>query len=118
MANAALFIGYGPPMPGREQKSLQVFGEAIQYYGRLQQQGQIESFESVFLEPHGGDLSGFILLRGERDALNRVRYTEEFLRLTNRAGLVVHNIGVVSAFIGDEQNRLFQDFQRQAAELG
>jgi len=30
----------------------------------------------------------------------------------------VHNIGVVSAFIGDEQNRLFQDFQAQAAALG
>ncbi|HKW22225.1 MAG TPA: hypothetical protein VJO13_12655 [Ktedonobacterales bacterium] len=118
MANAALFIGYGPPVQGREQQSLQVFGEAIQYYGRLQQQGQIESFEPVFLEPHGGDLSGFILLRGEREALNRVRYTEEFLRLTNRAGLVVRNIGVVSAFIGDEQNRLFQDFQAQAAALG
>jgi hypothetical protein len=118
MANAALFIGYGPVVPGRERQSLQVFGEAIQYYGTLQQQGQIESFESVFLEPHGGDLGGFILLRGDRDKLNGVRYTEEFLRLTNRAGLVVQNIGVVSAFIGDEQNRLFQDFLTQASELG
>ena len=118
MANAALFIGYGPPMPGRERQSLQVFGEAIQYYGSLQQQGQIENFESVFLEPHGGDLSGFFLLRGDRDTLNRVRYTEEFLRLTNRAGLVVQNIGIVSAFIGEEQNRLFQDFLAQVSALG
>jgi hypothetical protein len=118
MANAALFIGYGPVVPGRERQSLQVFGEAIQYYGTLQQQGQIESFEPVFLEPHGGDLGGFILLRGDRDKLNAVRYTEEFLRLTNRATLVVQNIGVVSAFIGDEQNRLFQDFLTQASELG
>lgn len=118
MANAALFIGYGPAMPGRARQALQVFGEAIQYYGRLQQQGQIESFESVFLEPHGGDLGGFILLRGDRDKLNGVRFTEEFLRLTNRATLVVQNVGIVSAFIGEEQNRLFQDFQTQAAELG
>lgn len=118
MANAALFIGYGPVVPGRAKQALQVFGEATQYYGRLQQQGQIESFESVFLEPHGGDLDGFILLRGDRDKLNGVRYTEEFLRLTNRATLVVQNVGIVSAFIGEEQNRLFQDFQTQAAELG
>ncbi len=118
MANAALFIGYGPVVPGRAQQALQVFSEAIQYYGRLQQQGQIESFEPVFLEPHGGDLNGFILLRGDRDKLNSARYSEEFLRLTNRATLVVQNVGVVSAFEGEEQNRLFQDFQRQAAELG
>lgn len=118
MANAALFIGYGPTVTGRERQSLQVFGEAIEYYGRLQKQGQIESFEPVFLEPHGGDLSGFILLRGERDKLNAARFSEEFLRLTNRASLVVQNVGIVSAFIGDEQNRMFQDFMKQASEIG
>lgn len=117
MANAALFIGYGPVVPGREKQSLQVFGEAIEYYGRLQQQGQIESFEPVFLEPHGGDLDGFILLRGDHDKLNSVRFSEAFLRLTSRASLVVQNLGIVSAFLGEEQNRLFQDFLRQASEL-
>ena len=25
----------------------------------------IESFEPVFLEPHGGDLTGFILIQGD-----------------------------------------------------
>lgn len=117
MANAALFIGYGPAVPGRARQALQVFGEALQYYGRLQQQGQIESFEPVYLEPHGGDLNGFILLRGERDKLNAIRFTEEFLRLTSRASLVTGNLGIVSAFIGEEQVRLFQEFQTQAAQL-
>ncbi|HEU5441640.1 MAG TPA: hypothetical protein VFU88_20315 [Ktedonobacterales bacterium] len=117
MANAAIFIGYGPTVSGHAKQALQVFGEAIQYYGRLQQQGQIESFEPVFLEPHGGDLAGFILLRGERDKLNSVRFSEEFLHLTSRATVVVENLGIVSAFLGEEQNRLFADFLRQASEL-
>jgi hypothetical protein len=117
MANAALFGGYGATVAGREQKALQVFNEFIQYYTRLQQQGEIESFQSVLLEPHGGDLTGFILVYGDRDKLNRVRYSAETLRLNQRAGLVVHNYGVVAAFVGEEQNRLFADFQRQAAEL-
>jgi hypothetical protein len=30
---------------------------------------------------------------------------------------VVQNLGIVSAFLGEEQNRLFQDFLRQASEL-
>jgi hypothetical protein len=57
-------------------------------------------------------------LRGDRDKLNSARFSEEFLRLTNRATLVVQNVGVVSAFEGEEQDRLFQDLQRQASELG
>jgi hypothetical protein len=118
MANAALFIGYGAVLPGRTRQALQVFNEALEYYGRLQKQGQIESFEPVFLEPHGGDLAGFILLRGERDKLNSARYSDEFKRLTNRATLVCENVGIVSGFTGEEQNRLFQDVLAQASELG
>jgi hypothetical protein len=117
MANAALVIGWGPAVPGREQKALQVFGEAIQYYTRLQQQGQIESFEPVALEPHGGDLNGFLLVRGDREKLNRVRSSDEFVRLNNRAQLVVTNFGAVGAFVGEELNRLFNDFQAQASDL-
>lgn len=117
MASAALVIGWGPVIPGRDHKALQVFGEALQYYARLQEQGEIESFEPVALEPHGGDLNGFILMRGEREKLNRCRYSEEFLRLTNRANLVVQNIGVIGAFMGEELQRLFADADAQASDL-
>jgi hypothetical protein len=117
MATGALMIGWGPVVPGREQKSLQVFNEAIQYYTRLVQQGTIESFEPVALEPHGGDLQGFVLVRGDREKLNALRTSEEFLRLNNRAALVVNNLGVINAFIGEELQRLFADFGTQAAEL-
>ena len=117
MAQAALFIGWGQTVRGRERQAVQVFGEAIQYYSRLQQEGEIESFEPVALDPHGGDLGGFLLVRGEREKLSRLRYSEEFLRLNNRASLVVENLGVVGAFIGEELNRLFADFQTQTADL-
>ncbi len=117
MANAALFLGYGAVIPGRARQALQVFNEVLEYYGRLQKQGQIESFEPVFLEPHGGDLAGFFLMRGERDKLNGVRYSDEFKRMTNRATLVCLNVGIVSAFTGEEQNRLFQDFLTQAGTI-
>ncbi len=42
MANAALFIGWGKAVTGREQQALKILNEAVQYYGRLQQQGQAE----------------------------------------------------------------------------
>src|SRR5436305_7916175 len=100
MANGALVIGWGSVIPGREQKSLQVFNEAIQYYARLQQQGTIESFEPVALDYHGGDLQGFLLVRGDREKLNALRTSKEFLSLNNRAALVRNNLGVMVASLG------------------
>ncbi len=65
MAMGALFIGWGAGVPGRERQGLQVFNEGLQYYAGLQQRREIESFEPVLLEPHGGDLYGFILIKGD-----------------------------------------------------
>jgi hypothetical protein len=37
MADAGLFIGWGPPVRGREEKGLEVFNEALGYYGEKQE---------------------------------------------------------------------------------
>ena len=118
MANAAVFLGWGSVIAGREQQSLQVFNEAVQYWTRLQQQGEIESFEPVALEPHGGDLAGFCLIKGDREKLSRLRFSEEWQRLNQRAIAVVSNIGIVDAHIGEGLQRLFALGQQAAADLG
>ncbi len=81
MATGALFIGWGPTVHGREQQALPVFNETVRYFAGLQQQGEIAGFEPVALEPHGGDLSGFLLVRGDREALARLRTGGEFVRV-------------------------------------
>jgi hypothetical protein len=114
----ALFVAWGSVVRGREQKSLAVFQEALQYYSRLQQQGEIQSVEPVALEAHGGDLEGFLLIRGEPEKLARLRATEDFIALTTRAQQVVDNVGVVGAFVGEGLQNLFVEVGRQAADLG
>jgi len=101
MADSVLFIGWSQPSRGREEKAVEVFGEAVAYYAGLQKQGEIESFEIVFLEPHGGDLGGFFLLRGDATKLGAVRTSDEFNRLNTRALLTVDGFGVVGGFAGD-----------------
>ena len=118
MPEAALFVGWGQAVRGREQQALQVFREVLEFYGRLQQAGEITGFEPVALEPHGGDLAGFLLIRGDRERLQRLRGSEDFLRLNNRALQVVDGFGVVTAFLGDDLQRLYADWGAQAAELG
>jgi hypothetical protein len=117
MAEAGLFIGWGDPITGREAKGLDVFNDALQYYGRLQQEGRIQSFEVGLLEPHGGDLGGFILLRGSREQLAQLRLDEEFERMTTRATLVVQRVGVVSVITGDDLERGIGIYQEAVAEL-
>jgi hypothetical protein len=117
LADSALFIGWGPVVPGREKQAFQVFSEGIQYWSRLQQQGEIESFEPLAFEPHGGELLGCCIIRGEREQLNRLRYSADWLRLNNRAGACVENLGVVMAFGGEELQRQFADYQAHVADL-
>lgn len=118
MADDALFIGWGEVVRGREGKAVEVFNESIEYYGKLQQDGKIESFEPWFLAGHGGDLGGFILLRGEREQLDEVRRSPEFDRLQTRVAMIVDGSGTVNAFTGEQLGRLMGEFQDATADLG
>jgi hypothetical protein len=117
MADFGLFIGFGPPIRGRERQALAVFNEAMQYWTGLQQQGEIESFETVFLEPHGGDLSGFTLIRGDRDKLASIRTSDEFARRVIRAGLITEGFGVAGATLGERIGTLLGVYNEQLDEL-
>ena len=117
MADSGLFIGFGAPVRGRERQATKVFNEAFEYYARLQQEGEIESFEPVLLEPHGGELDGFFLLRGDQDKLARIRSSEEFERLTVRGQLIIENLGIVDAALGGRLMSQMSMFGEQVEEL-
>jgi hypothetical protein len=101
MADAGLFVGFGDPVRGRESQAVDLFNETIGWYTQLQEDGEIESFEPVFLEPHGGDLNGFILIRGDAEKLARLRVSEEFTQFTIKASLCVDSVGVVGADLAE-----------------
>jgi hypothetical protein len=112
-----LFLGWGDPVRGREAKGLDVFNEAIGFYGKCQEDGRIASFDTVLLEPHGGDLAGFFLLRGSPEQISALRTSEDFQRLTTRAGLIVERLGVVGAFYGDSLGEQINTYQQAIADL-
>jgi hypothetical protein len=117
VAGEGIFIGWGAVPRGREQKALAVFNENVAYWGSLQQAGRIESFDVVLLTPHGGDLAGFALLKGDPETLAEIRRSDEFLRHATRANLVVDGFGVVDAFSGEALGQQMALYQEQAAEL-
>jgi hypothetical protein len=118
MAGEALFIGWGQIVRGREKAGLRVFNEAVEYYGRLQQEGQIDRFDVCLLSPHGGDLAGFIVLYGERSKMAQVRFSDEFERLTVRAASIVDGVGVIPAYSGEALAAQMARFDAAADEFG
>ena len=117
MAEAGLFIGWGEPVTGREAKGLEVFGEALSYWAKAEQDGRIESSETVLLSPHGGDLAGFTLARGSEAQIAAVRAEDAFERLITRASLIVHNVGVVDATLGDGLEASIGVYQAAVSDL-
>jgi hypothetical protein len=105
MADAGLFVGWGEVVRGRETEAVDLFNEILGYYTRLQEEGTIDSFEPVFLEPHGGDLNGFVLIRGEAEKLAALRVSEEFTQFSLRATLMVDGFGVVGADLAERVQR-------------
>lgn len=101
MADAGIFIGWGQVVRGRETRALQVFNESMEYWGGLQGDGKIESFEVALLTPHGGDLAGFVLLRGSAEQMDALRRDVEFERRITRADQIVESQGVVDAYLGE-----------------
>ncbi len=118
MADAALFIGWGQVVRGREKKAVEVFNESVEYWGSLQSDGKIEDFEVVLLTPHGGDLDGFALLRGSREQIAAMHNDDEFERRTARADLIVEKQGVVDAAIGDGIARGMGIYQEEVGKIG
>ncbi len=117
MADAGLFIGYGTALAGRERQALKVYGELMQYLSGLQERGEIEGFDAVQLQPHGGDLGGFVLVRGTAEQMGRIQASQEFQRNTNRALIVVGSLGIVPASINAGVQRIFADFESHLDEL-
>ncbi|MGD1057724.1 MAG: hypothetical protein ABR992_09980 [Solirubrobacteraceae bacterium] len=111
MADRMLFIGWGASVRGREERSLEVFNEAIGLYGRLQQEGRIEKFEVILLGPNA-ELNGYIELHGSAEQLAALRENEEYRRVLADASLVVDRLRQIDGFANEAvaaQMALYQE---------
>ena len=101
MADRALFVGFGEPVRGREERAIEVFNDFVGMFGRMQSDGRIEGMDVCLLDPHGGDLGGFFMVHGDEAQCAQLANDEEFRRACIDAGLIVENFGVVPARTGE-----------------
>jgi hypothetical protein len=77
------------------------FQEVVQFLGGLQGGGKIDSFETVLLTPHGGDLNGFMLIRGDASQISELQASEEWQMHVTRAGFHLAGFGAVRGVTGE-----------------
>jgi len=100
MPDRAVFIGFGQPVRGREERAVDVFNDFVGMFGRMAADGRIADMDVTLLDPHGGDLGGFFMVHGSAEQCSALMMDEEFRRACTDANLIVDNFGVVPAATG------------------
>ena len=117
MADRVLFIGWGESTPGREERGLEVFNEAMGILWRMQQEGRIEKFDVVLLTPNGGDLDGCITVHGSAEQIAAFREDEEFLRNTMDASNIVRGLRHVDGYTNEGVARMMEMYQQSIGKV-
>jgi hypothetical protein len=99
MAEAALCTVFGEPVPGREKQALTVYNITV-------------------LTPTGGDVNGFIVVRGTAEQIDSVRRTKEFQQLLNRVQLVVSHLRVNDAYVDEGLAQIMSQYQEVVEQAG
>src|SRR4051795_5671084 len=118
MTDRALFVGFGAPVRGREERAVEVFGAFVAMFGRMESDNRIESMDVSLLDPHGGDLGGFFMVHGSEAQCAALPNDDEFRRAVSDAMLIVENFGVVPATTGEGVGRQMAMYMDAVAKVG
>jgi hypothetical protein len=116
MADSVLLISWGTAVRGREERALEVFNEAVGLWGRMQQEGRIESFDLALFGP-SGDISGYIALRGSSDQLNAVRDSDDYHGAIADAVLCADGLRVSLGVVNEGIARQLTRYQEALAKV-
>jgi hypothetical protein len=116
MAEAALCMVWGAPVPGREKQALNAYNDAMQYWAGLQQEGKIERFDVTVLAPSGGEVAGFLVTRGTADQIDSLRRSKEYQRQVTRVQLVASHLGVSDAYVDEGIAQIMAQYQEVIAQ--
>ena len=108
MADAGMLVGWDRVVPGEDVGAVELWSEMLVFLKRLHAQGVIVQYEPVMLGAYGGDLNGFILIRGQQEDLDRVRNSDDFLALVVKANKKLLGFRVLRAHFGAEVQKLMR----------
>ena len=100
----ALMISWGSPVRGREAQSLGSFGKALGYFEELAKEGRIHGHREYFcLTGNSAERSGFMIVDGDLEELQKIQLEDRNLRLMAEASSIVENFEVTLCAGGSDQ---------------
>lgn len=100
----ALMISWGTPVRGREAQSLATFSKALGYFEGLAKEGRIHGHREYFcLTGNSGQRSGFMVVDGEIEELQKIQIEDENLRLMAEASSITESFEVTLCAGGSDQ---------------
>jgi len=114
--DAAIVTTWGAGIPGREAKGLEVFMDAVTFWGKQAADGRCSQPETLFAEDGS---SGMLIVRGKSDALREITESEEGEKLIAKAQMIVQDLKSHWYYTGDEEmQRGTRIFSEAGNELG
>jgi hypothetical protein len=111
MADRVVFISWGQVVRGREERAMENFNETVGLYGQMQQDGRVESFDVVLLNPSTG-MDGYIVIKGSADQLSKLKDSEDFQRQLATATLIVDDLKMTDGYTNEgvaQQMAIYQE---------
>ncbi len=116
MADRVLFISWGENVAGREERGLEVFNEVVGMYGRMQQEGKIESFDVALFNPSPG-IDGYMAVHGSAEQIATLKEDDDFRRTLIDASLIVHDLSMVEGYTNAAIAREMERYQEAISKV-
>ena len=100
------FIKYGRLVPGREEKAIELFNDAIALWRKHHTEGKITLFEPVLFASGDKEVDlGFFFIKGLEEKIYPILASEDYRMLLTRAAYVVDHLQTEMLIVGDEVAR-------------
>lgn len=115
--DGAIIATWGTSIPGREAKSLEVFLEVMEFWGKRAADGRV-SQPQVFFNQDGSE--GVFIVTGKSDALVEIAESEDWEKLTAKAHMIVQDLKSHLYYGGSDEEimRGTRIFAEAGGELG
>jgi hypothetical protein len=112
----ALVTTWGASVRGREAKSIEVFMDALTFWGKLAADGKCSEPDVYYADD---DSNGMLIVKGKSDVLREITDSDEFTKLVAKAQMIAEDLKIHTYLTGDEEiQRGTRIFAEAGNELG
>jgi hypothetical protein len=101
MADYGVAVTWGDAKPGRDQKALELWADAVTQNEKAAADTRIERWDAIVFEPIGSPPAGVIRFYGTREQIEAWIQSDDFQETMTRGGLLLNSFGYRRFMTGD-----------------